>query len=340
VIAEQQTQPIPLTTTIAPLTNDAFHLSLPPGPGPIPFSQPPLFSFGFTASASYAPPVLGVYFQLDTQQGQWRKATGTWPNFVGPVFAPLHVGLHTVYAFAVDGQFADSIQTTSQSSPIPGAMASYSFLVLPTPTTTAISLTAGANPSTSGQSLTFQAAVTPASSHLTGHRADFADNGTIFGFGLADATGHAGITTSALTDGVHNITAIFRGEENFVSSISPVLTQAVIHTGAAASSSAALTQTAQTFFHQSAGFVVEIFGTFAGTTPSGNVVLLDGDRQVGPLLTLASAGPAAGFSICADSTPMPVGTHQVRAVYLGDGNFNGSISNVGTVSTSPRPKPR
>src|SRR5205085_7764176 len=103
-----------------------FPLRLPSGPGPINFSQPPLFSFNFTASASYAPPVLNVYYQLDTWQGFWRKASGTWPNFFGPIFAPLYVGSHTVYAFAVDGQFADSIQTGLQSSPIPGAMAAYS----------------------------------------------------------------------------------------------------------------------------------------------------------------------------------------------------------------------
>jgi hypothetical protein len=45
-------------------------------------------------------------------------------------------------------------------------------------------------------------------------------------------------------------------------------------------------------------------------------------------------------SFCSYQTPLPIGTHQVRAVYLGDANFNGSISNIGVVNTSPRPKPR
>jgi hypothetical protein len=283
--------------------------------------------------------VLGVYFQLDTWQGQWRKASGTWPNFFGSIFAPLHVGAHTVYAFAVDGQFTDSSQPGVQSSPIPGAMASYSFLVLPTPTTTTVSLTAGADPSSSGDSLTFQATVKPASSHLAGHSVDFADGGNIFGSALADATGHASINISTLTDGVHNITAIFRGEENFVSSISPVLTQAVMHIGAGTSSSATLTQSPKTFFRQSAAFVVDIYGAVPAGTPTGNVVLLDGDRQVGPLLTLTS-DPSGVFSACVYDTSLPPGTHQVRAVYLGDTNFNGSISNVGIVNASPRPKPR
>jgi YVTN family beta-propeller protein len=335
VITEQQVQPIPLTTNIAPLAGDILRLSLPPGPGPINFSQPPLFSFSFTASASDAPPVLNVYFQLDTLQGPWRKATGTWPNFIGSIFAPLHVGLHTVYAFAADGQFSDSIQTGTQSSPIPGAMAAYSFSVLATPTATAISLTAGTNPSTSGQSLTFQAAVKPASSHLAGLRVDFADGGNIFGSALADATGHASITTSGLSDGVHNITAIFRGEENFVSSISPVLTQAVMRTGPGSSSSITLTSTPQTYFRQSANFDVLVSGS---GPPIGNVVLLEGNRQLGPLLTLTIGSPSS----CSYQTPLPVGRHQVQAVYLGDASFgvNGSASAVQVVNTSPRPKPR
>ena len=174
--------------------------------------------------------------------------------------------------------------------------------------------------------------------YLTNQLVDFADGGNVFAFAFLDVNGNASITTSTLTDGVHNITAIYGGNEGFLFSISPVLTQVVMHSGAASSSNTLLTPTPQTFFRQSANFNVLTPGS-GGISPTGNVILLEGNRQLGPLLTLNS-GPSGLPSYCSYRTPLPVGTHQVRAVYLGDGNFNGSVSSVQVVNTSPRPKPR
>ncbi len=173
--------------------------------------------------------------------------------------------------------------------------------------------------------------------YLTNQLVDFADGGNVFAFAFLDVNGNASITTSTLTDGVHNITAIYGGNEGFLFSISPVLTQVVMHAGAASSSNTLLNLTPQTFFRQSANFNVLTFGS-GGISPTGNVILLDGNRQLGPLLGLIGG---AGFpSYCSYSTPLPVGMHQVRAIYLGDANFNGSVSSVQVANTSPRPKPR
>ncbi|HEX6969967.1 MAG TPA: S-layer homology domain-containing protein, partial [Micromonosporaceae bacterium] len=119
VISDRDPAAIPLTTDIVPLPG---HQTTDPTP-----------TFTFMSSSGYtpaAPEVLGVYYQVDTRHGEWLEASGTGGCYQGttPSLAP---GLHVLYAFAVDGQFATSINTGSGSSPIPGAMAAYVFQVLP-----------------------------------------------------------------------------------------------------------------------------------------------------------------------------------------------------------------
>ncbi len=137
--------------------------------------------------------------------------------------------------------------------------------------------------------------------YLTNQLVDFADGGNVFAFAFLDVNGNASITTSTLTDGVHNITAIYGGNEGFLFSISPVLTQVVMHSGAASSSNTLLTPTPQTFFRQSANFNVLTPGS-GGISPTGNVILLEGNRQLGPLLTLNSGTQRTPFLLLLSHT--------------------------------------
>jgi len=314
IITEQQVQPIPLTVSIVPL-----------------HTGPDFSKFQLFPSSSYspvAPPVQKVYFQVDTWQGPWLRASSG--ASIVAVVPPLLLGVHILYAFASDGQFADSIQTGGQSSPIPGAMAAYVFLVAPLGTETSLALTAGSNPSSFGQSLTFQAAVTAQTFLIPTGSVQFKDGTTNLGMPMPlDGSGTATLVWSSFPVGTHNITAIYGGDSNFRDSSSAAWTQVVMISGAPSSTLTYLSASPQTFFRQAASFMV-------GTNPPspGNVVLLDGNRQLGPML------PLNQFGIATFSTPLHVGLHQVRAVYLGNGNVNGSASLVQTVSTSPRPKPR
>ena len=314
VISEQQVQPIPLTVSIVPL-----------------HTGPDFSVFQLFPSSSYSPvspPVQKVYFQVDTWQGPWLRANSG--ASVIAVVPPLLLGLHILYAFASDGQFADSIQTGGQSSPIPGAMAAYVFLVAPLGTETSLALVSGSNPSSFGQSLTFQAAVTAQTFLIPTGSVQFKDGTTNLGMPMPlDGSGTATLVWSSFPVGTHNITAIYGGDSNFRDSSSAAWTQVVMISGAPSSTLTYLSASPQTFFLQAASFMV-------GTNPPspGNVVLLDGNRQLGPML------PLNQFGIATFSTPLHVGLHQVRAVYLGNGNVNGSASLVQTVSTSPRPKPR
>jgi len=132
VLTEQSVQPIPLTTAITPLPGNAATVSNP--------------TLSYTVTSAYvptAPSAQKVYYQVDTWTGPWLQAT---PTSGGGSFTipPQIGGIHTVYAFAGDGQEATSINTGTGSSPIPGAMTAYTLLIPTTPgPPTNVSATAG-----------------------------------------------------------------------------------------------------------------------------------------------------------------------------------------------------
>jgi len=94
-------------------------------PGNVTSSATPTISF--TAQSLFsptAPAIQNVYYQVDGFLGAWTPTTG------GPAFsatlAALAPGIHTLYAFADDGQDATSTQT---GSPFDSGIAVYQFLV-------------------------------------------------------------------------------------------------------------------------------------------------------------------------------------------------------------------
>ncbi|MGO8796805.1 MAG: YncE family protein [Candidatus Sulfotelmatobacter sp.] len=118
VFAEQQVQAIPLTTAITPLTGNVTTSATP--------------TFTFAATSSFSPSNTtpqAVWYQFDTWQGPWLRASGTEPNFTGT--APvLPAGQHILYAFATDGQDATS---TGMAQGLIGNIASYVFAVTAPP---------------------------------------------------------------------------------------------------------------------------------------------------------------------------------------------------------------
>ena len=90
---------------------------------------------------------------------------------------------------------------------------------------TATTLTAGPNPATVGQAVTFTAMVTGGSGTPTGS-VTFKDGATVLGGGTL-FSGVATFGTSALAAGSHAITAVYSGDTIFAPSTSAVLTQTV-----------------------------------------------------------------------------------------------------------------
>jgi probable HAF family extracellular repeat protein len=105
----------------------------------------------------------------------------------------------------------------------------HSFLLTLNSPTPNVALVSAPNPSTYGQSVTFTATVSPASSGQptpTG-TVTFEDGSTNLGSGQLNASGIATFTTSTLAVGTHSITAVYGGDGNFSSNTSSPITQTV-----------------------------------------------------------------------------------------------------------------
>jgi hypothetical protein len=205
---------------------------------------------------------------------------------------------------------------------------------------TITTIATSANPSASGQAVTFTAAITAADQGLpvpTG-TVTFFDSASSIGSAALDGTGHASVNISSLSVGSHTITASYGGDTNFQPSASPSLTQAVTTaTGGATTTTLSVNGGSgkPVYFgyvkgeKQKANFVVNV----AGGADGDSVLLLEGNKQIGPALTLSSghASFAAQFA---------VGQHSVLAIYLGSNTAAGSTSSPQTFLRSPMPNPK
>ncbi len=102
------------------------------------------------------------------------------------------------------------------------ASATYGTLTV-SQASTLTDVTSSLNPSNFGDTVTFTATVTPSTATGT---VTFKDDTTVLGTGTVSG-GVATFSTSALTGGVHSITAEYGGDPNFVASTSSVLSQTV-----------------------------------------------------------------------------------------------------------------
>jgi hypothetical protein len=145
-----------------------------------------------------------------TNLGTATLATGS----AAFVYSGLSVGGHAITAiYQGDQNF-----TLSTSSPFVQGVSQAS-------TTTAIS--SSPNPSSSGQSVTFTAVVSPSTSGVPTGSVVFSDNGSQSVSIALDATGSASFSISSLTTGAHSITWAYSGDGNFNPSTSATLSQIV-----------------------------------------------------------------------------------------------------------------
>ena len=186
---------------------------------------------------------------------------------------------------------------------------------------TSTSVSSNNNPSIFGQPVTFTATVSvvaPGSGSATG-TVTFFDNASNIGSGPLDGSGHATLTTSALSAGTHNITAHYGGDGNFNASIGSLPTQTV---------NQASTTTAVTSNHNPSVFGQPV--TFSATVasgagiPTGTVQFLDGGANLGPPVALSS-----GLATLTTAS-LSAGAHNITAAYSGDTNFTGSTGSLPT----------
>jgi uncharacterized repeat protein (TIGR01451 family) len=151
-LREQVASQIPLTTTIFPLAS-AFA-----------DSATPTFTLSATSAfAPTAPPVQGVFTQVDTWQGSWQAAVPSAGVFTATT-SPLGAGTHVLYAYAVDGQDGTGCSNGDGSpcSPLVGSMAAYVFTVPEPPADISITKTDDASTAVPGTPVTYTIVATNA----------------------------------------------------------------------------------------------------------------------------------------------------------------------------------
>jgi len=174
---------------------------------------------------------------------------------------------------------------------------------------TVTSLSASANPATSGQSVTFTATVTGSAPTGT---VTFMDGATTLGAATLNA-GVATFSTSTLSVASHSITAVYGGDVDNSGSTSAALAQVVNVPGSSTVLSSSVNPVT---FGQS----ITLTATVTGSAPTGTVTFKDGATTLGTG-ALDAAG-AATFTTAA----LGAGTHNLTAVYGGDANNATSTS--------------
>ena len=223
----------------------------------------------------------------------------------------LAVGNHTITtSYGGDGNFNGST----------GSLTGNPQVVNKADTTTTV--TSSANPSVSGQSVTFTAtvaAVAPGSGTATG-TVTFLDGGSPIGTGALSG-GIATFTTSALAVGNHTITTSYGGDGSFNGSTGSLTGNPQVVNKADTTTAVTSSQN-PSVFGQSVTFTATVSPVAPGSgTPVGTVTFLDGGSPVG---TGTLSGGVATFTTSA----LAVGNHTITTSYGGDGNFNGSTGSL------------
>ncbi len=173
---------------------------------------------------------------------------------------------------------------------------------------TSVALASSKNPSTSGQSVTFTAAVSPASA---GGTVKFLDGVTALGT-VPVSGGSALLSLSTLSAGAHSITAVYSGDANDTGSTSAALAQTV---NMVTSGVTLVSSQNPALFGQS----IPLSATVTPGSATGTVQFMDGSTVLG---TMTVSGGSALLSL----STLSAGTHSITAVYSGDANDSPSTS--------------
>jgi hypothetical protein len=266
-------------------------------------------SVTFTATVNAVAPGAGTRTGTVTfKEGATTLGTGTLSSGQATfVTSALSVGAHTITAiYGGDANFTGSDNT---GSPLTQTV---------NPANTTTTLASSANPSVSGQSVTFTAtvsAVAPGAGTPTG-TVTFKDGAATLGTGSL-SSGQATFTTTSLSVASHSITAVYGADVNFNTSTSATLTQTV---NKDASAVALASSANPSVFGQSVIFTAIVSAVAPGTgTPTGTVMFKDGATA---LATNALSAGQATFAI----SSLAVSAHSITAVYNGDANFSTNTS--------------
>jgi hypothetical protein len=276
------------------------------GPNPSTYGQSVMFTATVTPSTGTGTPTGSVTFTVD---GTPQTPVGMSGGSASFSTASLTGGSHSITA----SYSGDSNYSTSSSGTV-------TQTVNKAGTTTG--LTSSANPSTTGQSVTFTATVSAPAATGT---VTFYDGTTVIGSGGLSG-GKATYATSTLAAGSHSISATYGGDNNYSSSNSSTLTQNVNSSVITTTTTLGSSLNPSTY-GQSVTVTATVSPTSGSGTPTGSVTFtVDGSPQ-------APVALSGGKAALVTSSLVP-GSHSITASYSGDTNYTGSSSSTLTQSVN------
>ncbi|MBV9493127.1 MAG: M36 family metallopeptidase, partial [Acidobacteria bacterium] len=183
---------------------------------------------------------------------------------------------------------------------------------------TTTTLTASANPSPLGSSVTFTATVSSSAGAPTSGTVTFLDGGTPIGTGTVSA-GVATYTTSSLSAGLHTMSARFEGITGFLPSTSTSLIENI---GKIATGTNLVASSLNPTFSRPVTLTATVTATSG--TPTGSVTFYDGATVLGTI-SLSSGSAALNIST------LTVGVHNITASYVGNASYATSVTAAVTV---------
>jgi hypothetical protein len=146
----------------------------------------------------------------------------------------------------------------------------------------------------------------------------FFDGTNALGSPVTLASGVAISAPVSLTNGVHNLTAVYGGDTNFRSSVS---TPTQVGVGALATKTALFAGPANPAVGATVNFTANVDTGSSQALPTGTVTFMENSTALGPPVTL-SGSIVARFQ----TASLSAGTHTITAQYSGDGSFLASTS--------------
>ncbi len=214
----------------------------------------------------------------------------------------------------------DSITTTANGDTNYAASTSPAITDNVAATTTTIALTSSQSTMSAGTNVTFTATVSTPGSGTVAGTVTFYDGTAAIGTATV-SNGVATASTTTLAVGNHAITATFTPATG--SPLTAATSAAVSETVTAAASTITLTSSANpAIVGQSVTLAATVPASIAGTAPTGKVTFYDGTTAIGSA-QLNASGVAS-----LPTTTLKGGSHDITAVYAGDGVYGTSTSGV------------
>lgn len=185
---------------------------------------------------------------------------------------------------------------------------------------TSTSVVSSPNPSAFGQSVTFTATVSGSHPGTPTGSVTFTDGATTLGTVAVDGTGHAALSTSALSVGSHTVTGSFTGTGGWANSNGIAAAQSV--TDGTSTTVGGLPNPST--YGQSVTFTATVSAADAGAgTPTGTVTFKDGASTLG-----SSAVDGTGHASLSTSS-LSFGNHTITANFVGSGGWQDSSGSTG-----------